>query len=93
MTRFRRVCASDRRRPQRVRLGVAIGRCNSACLEHVASRVRMGLSRGRRGEWGRMCVCVSQEHGGRALRVAGVGLQMHVGAWEVHVAGVRNRAF
>ena len=42
--------ASVRGRPRLIRLGVAIGRCNSACLEHVAPCVRVDVSRGRRGE-------------------------------------------
>ena len=70
-------------RVRRTCLGVAIGQRNSACLQHVTSCVRIGVSRGRRGEtWQR----------GPA---AGVGFRMHVGAWDgvggwMRVAGVRN---
>ena len=45
-----------RERSRRVRLDVAIGRCNTARLERVASRERMDVSRGMRGEWWMMCV-------------------------------------
>ena len=48
LPRFRGVSAE---RPRRVRLGVAIARCNSARLERVAACVCMDVSRGRRGEW------------------------------------------
>ena len=41
LTRFRHVCAE---RSRRVRMGVAIGRCPSACLEHGS--VRAALDRG-----------------------------------------------
>ena len=39
-----------------------------------------------------------EEEGGRAFRVAGVGLRMHVGVWEdagrwIRLASVVNRAF
>ena len=60
--RARRASASVRKRSRRVhersrrvRLGVAIGRYNSACRERVATCVYIDVSRGRRGElWERV---------------------------------------
>ena len=59
----------------------------------VREALEGGMAFRRRGEWWMM----REEDGGRACRVAGVGLRMHVGVWEdagrwIRLAGVGVRA-
>ena len=99
LTRFRHVCAersrasaSVRKRPRHVRLGVAIGSCNSACLERACVWTLRVAGVGDRGS-----TCAALDRG-LAFCVASVGLRMDVGVWEdagrwIRLAGEVNRAF
>ena len=71
---------------------MAIGRCNSACLERACAWTFRVAGVGDRGSACLERACVG------AFRAAGVGLRMHVGVWEdagrwIRLAGVVNRAF
>ena len=86
---------SARVRPRRVRLGVAIARCNSACLGRVAACVCMDASRGRRGEsWQRVRGAGSRNGVLRGRRGEGWVVRVscqHDGGRACRVAGVGLR--
>ena len=91
LARVRRTSANVRERPRRVRLGVTVGRCNSACLERVSACVCMDVSRGRRGEWWLMRVsrgwrtCISRGRRGTPDACRRLG-----GRWRVDPRGKRG---